>query len=258
MGGSMDARVKETCLVKQQTRWIVSQEGTFTCFKRHSPSSVDLVSHQLTMRTHVWRKQLTRLSQRGQRLPFQRLRAFHTVTRQLEAHPSPDQETANLETAITESATKPSASTRRGRLAQRRPKEVTPFTVPDWFLRYNVRLHAPTGDATANQESRCWTLVDRDSGHTVLTLPFTVDPSDQSNDFFTPSTQPKEKMNNETVSPASEIRLLAPSRPTYRLLLLSQLQTHVLSSRSSYSSFFTPLSHKPVQLLLATQNQTSI
>jgi SpoVK/Ycf46/Vps4 family AAA+-type ATPase len=159
------------------------------------------------MRTHVWRRQFTRLSQRGQRLPFQRPRAFHSFTRQLEAHPTPDQETANLETAITEGATKPAASTRRGRLAQRRPKEVTPFTVPDWFLRHNVRLHAPTGDATANQESRCWTLVDRDSGHTVLTLPFTVNPSDPSNDFFTPSARPQEKDtkdSNETVSAVNE------------------------------------------------------
>ncbi|KAG9545893.1 hypothetical protein KCU79_g16243, partial [Aureobasidium melanogenum] len=156
------------------------------------------------MRTHVWRKQLTRLSQRGQRLPFQRRRAFHSFTRQLEAYPSPNQETANLENAVSETATKPAPSTRRGRLAQRRPKEVTPFTIPDWFLRYNVRLHAPSEDATSNKESRCWTLVDRDSGHTVLTLPFTANPSDQPNDFFTSSDQSKQEENNESTSPSKE------------------------------------------------------
>ena len=191
------------------------------------------------MRTHVWRKQITRLSQRGQRLPFQRPRAFHSVARRLEAHPTPGQETANLESAITESPTKSAPSTRRGRLAQRRPKEVTPFTVPDWFLRYNVRLHAPSGDATANQESRCWTLVDRDSGHTVLTLPFTINPSDQSNDFFTPSAQPQEKENKNTkvadekdhvqdnVARAVETHLSPPSTlstPDPRTLLSLQLQ----------------------------------
>ncbi|KAI4719733.1 AAA-domain-containing protein [Aureobasidium sp. EXF-10727] len=156
------------------------------------------------MRTHVWRKQLTRLSQRGQRLPFQRRRAFHSITRQLEAYPSPNQETANHENAIPEAATKPAPSTRRGRLAQRRPKEVTPFIVPDWFLRHNVRLHSPSENATANKEPRCWTLVDRDSGHTVLTLPFSVNPSDQSNDFFTPSAQSKEEKTREPVPQSEE------------------------------------------------------
>ncbi|KAG9608858.1 hypothetical protein KCV04_g17910, partial [Aureobasidium melanogenum] len=191
------------------------------------------------MRTHVWRKQLTRLSQRGQRLPFQRRRAFHSFTRQLEAHPSPNQETANLENAVSETATKPAPSTRRGRLAQRRPKEVTPFTIPDWFLRYNVRLYAPSEDATSTKESRCWTLVDRDSGHTVLTLPFTTNPSDQLNDFFTSSDQSKQEENNESTSPSKEEtvqddvaravsnHLSAPSplqTPDPRTLLSLQLQ----------------------------------
>ncbi|KAI5240893.1 AAA-domain-containing protein [Aureobasidium subglaciale] len=158
------------------------------------------------MRTHVWRKQFTRLSLRGQRLPFQRHRAFHSVGRQLEAVPSPNQETANQESPISENSTRPAPSLRRGRLTQRRPKEVTPFTVPDWFLRHNVSLHvsATDGQTGAKKEPRCWTLVDRDSGHTVLTLPFIANPSGHTSGFFTPSDQPKEKENQSPGSAAEK------------------------------------------------------
>ncbi|THV89818.1 AAA-domain-containing protein [Aureobasidium pullulans] len=170
------------------------------------------------MRTHVWRKQFSRLSQRGQRLPFQRPRAFHSVARQLDAHPSPNPnvETANQESAPTETPIRPPSSSRRaGRFAARRLKEVTPFTIPDWFLHHNVRLHAPSPDEKASQEARCWTLVDRDTGHTVLTLPFTNDSDHRDNHFFIPSAHPKDvdtasvekekELENTLVSPKHDV-----------------------------------------------------
>lgn len=157
------------------------------------------------MRTHVWRKQLLRLSQRGQRLPFQRRRAFHSAARHLEAHPNPgpsasaSQETANLEAQSSEGANKAAPSSRRSARYARRPKEVAPFAIPDWFLRHNVRLHAPTTDAK-DRDARCWTLVDKHSGHTVLTLPFTTASGDPSTDLFSPTAERKE---DRTATPSN-------------------------------------------------------
>jgi SpoVK/Ycf46/Vps4 family AAA+-type ATPase len=196
----------------------------------YSGCRLDYAAHNLSccsMRTHVWRKQFTRLSQRGQRLPFQPKRSFASLGRHLEAHASPNQE-ATTDTAPSESVSS-SPSSRRAARSNRRPKEVAPFTVPDWFLRHNVRLHAPDPPAPSAtepaNEARCWTLVDRDSGHTILTLPFTVPKPDEAND----SSAAKEE---ETVKKDSDIARAinhltptpAPASPDPRLLFSLQLQ----------------------------------
>lgn len=146
------------------------------------------------MRTHVWRKSFTRLSQRNQRLPFQR-RHFHPATRQLNSNSPTDPSDLGKSEAEKDSGKKQAEengeeikngrrqSLRRSRIYSKQPREVPSFTVPNWFLKHNVRLQkATTRTKNDNAVKRSLNLVDRDTGHVVLTLPFT--------DFLNPDGKP--------------------------------------------------------------------
>ncbi|GAB7349034.1 hypothetical protein MBLNU459_g8003t1 [Dothideomycetes sp. NU459] len=153
------------------------------------------------MRTHVWRKSLIRLSRRPAPAPaLLHRRRFHQTPSALStpAPPPPSDPARPGNRDDVESARKaaedaavshpaaaadgehvPDRSTRQpfgGRRSLRRstrPKEVAPFTVPDWFLRYNVTLHeTKTPDKHAKTKTQLFTLVDSTTGHTVLTLPY--------------------------------------------------------------------------------------
>jgi len=142
------------------------------------------------MRTHVWRKSFTRLSLRHQRLPVQR-RHFHVTHRQLDAIPPPsdpersdaaDKESIrkqHQESAPAEDNKARRSSLRRSRLYSKQPREVPTFTVPPWFLKHNVRLQeaTTTRSKSDNATPRSLNLVDRSTGHIVLTLPFLDTPN---------------------------------------------------------------------------------
>lgn len=144
------------------------------------------------MRTHVWRKSFTRLSQRNLPLPVQR-RHFHPTARQLAANPPPhpstpsgrdgaEKEGAGLEREGSrkvieehgEDRASKRVSPRRSRLYSKPPRELPSFSIPQWFLKHNVRLQQSTAPSHSDSlaDARCLNLVDRDTGHILLTLPF--------------------------------------------------------------------------------------
>lgn len=134
-----------------------------------------------------------------------------------------------------------------------RPKEVTPFKVPDWFLKYNVTLHeTKSRDKDTNTEKQLFTLVDKDTGHTVLTLPYnSIDSTDKPTlgHFFSardvavgvefdqisnfnsdnkPTDKPVKDSEDTTTDAKRAAKQLSPSNPPTpldpKLLLYLQLQ----------------------------------
>lgn len=220
------------------------------------------------MRTHVWRKSLIRLSQR----PALQRRRFHATPSTLDtpippsdpsnpgnrgdtegAHKDADDATNTHTEHALEKSTRQPFGGRRTLRRSTRPKEVTPFNVPDWFLKYNVRLHeAKTHDRDSKTKRQLFTLVDKDTGHTVLTLPYnSLDSTDQPTfghffsardiavgvDFdqisnFKPDEAPSDKLVKDSDHAATDAKRaakqLSPSRtPTPldpKLLLYLQLQ----------------------------------